>query len=623
MRRDPTEFRKRFAAWKNGKKPYHAGKISDQQYYETMERVAELNNAEWNRLRREEGGRELSSGRMLPRYKKGKDGYKYSWDDETKSWNRYTGDEMGQAFNDFVAVPQGSRQKFNYEKAPTPLHTPKVETDKEYTQRRIAETTKTDTPIADAINLGVGFIPGVSDAKDAIASSVALAKGDYKEAALLGAGLMIPNAIEKPIKAIKALNKARRRLLHEPSPFASHNYSMHAMYDAARRVATRAATVTRHRTQEEKKAFQEAYASRVKKNYQSPFEDNPVLSQKEQKRFNDLLERNPEFEQFLVENYTTPNGIKYSSEDVFSGKAVRDFLDRQFTSLRGVHSNKKEDAIKYLTETEPGRPMPGGDRLRTNGGLYTSNSTNVADRFKNPVGKGTEDGYVAKLFYPHGIPENIPVEDQLEAYRRLVFPAGPVHPAYKKDFYYKELDRAKKNGAVALESDYAGTAAAGIPGQERAYLPIGSGPRKAVDIIDLQYYPKQKDQAGRWMAGMNAGDASGLFIPRQMNAYSDYIRSARAFLDPVVVDEQLYSAALGKANQNFRKQTLRRAALANKLAKRQADARTYGREAGVILGSAAIAGGLYANTLYAIHRREKRRQLKSKETSIKEQRDVN
>lgn len=25
MRKDPTEFRKRFAAWKNGKRPYEAG----------------------------------------------------------------------------------------------------------------------------------------------------------------------------------------------------------------------------------------------------------------------------------------------------------------------------------------------------------------------------------------------------------------------------------------------------------------------------------------------------------------------------------------------------------------------------------------------------------------------
>jgi hypothetical protein len=30
MYKDPTEFRQRFAAWKNGKKPYENGRISDE-----------------------------------------------------------------------------------------------------------------------------------------------------------------------------------------------------------------------------------------------------------------------------------------------------------------------------------------------------------------------------------------------------------------------------------------------------------------------------------------------------------------------------------------------------------------------------------------------------------------
>ena len=61
MRWDPTEFRKRFAAYKQGKQPYQAGRpITDDEYFDTMEKVAIENNAEWNRLRREEGLREMS-----------------------------------------------------------------------------------------------------------------------------------------------------------------------------------------------------------------------------------------------------------------------------------------------------------------------------------------------------------------------------------------------------------------------------------------------------------------------------------------------------------------------------------------------------------------------------------
>ena len=68
--------------------------------------------------------------------------------------------------------------------------------------------------------------------------------------------------------------------------------------------------------------------------------------------------------------------------------------------MRGVHAPDKESAIIYLTHGEKGRNMPGGDRLGTDGGVYTSNSTNVADRFKNPE-FGTEDGWVGRVVYPY------------------------------------------------------------------------------------------------------------------------------------------------------------------------------------------------------------------------------
>ena len=47
MRKDPTEFRKRFAAWKNGKQPYKGGRISDEEYVRTMEKVAADNWRDW------------------------------------------------------------------------------------------------------------------------------------------------------------------------------------------------------------------------------------------------------------------------------------------------------------------------------------------------------------------------------------------------------------------------------------------------------------------------------------------------------------------------------------------------------------------------------------------------
>ena len=51
---------------------------------------------------------------ILPGYRDGKpkgDGMKYSWDDQTQSWDRYTGDTMGDTFADFVVTPRGGAHK--------------------------------------------------------------------------------------------------------------------------------------------------------------------------------------------------------------------------------------------------------------------------------------------------------------------------------------------------------------------------------------------------------------------------------------------------------------------------------------------------------------------------------
>ena len=69
MKKDPTEFRKRFAAWKDGKDPY-----------------------------------------------------RYLYDDQTGKWNRITNNDVADVFADFVATPQGNRNSFSmYENTTKPV----------------------------------------------------------------------------------------------------------------------------------------------------------------------------------------------------------------------------------------------------------------------------------------------------------------------------------------------------------------------------------------------------------------------------------------------------------------------------------------------------------------------
>lgn len=61
----------------------------------------------------------------------------------------------------------------------------------------------------------VSFVPGLGDAVDGVKAVDTVNRGNYLEAGILGAGLLLPNVIEKPVKAIsktvrKLISKTRK-----------------------------------------------------------------------------------------------------------------------------------------------------------------------------------------------------------------------------------------------------------------------------------------------------------------------------------------------------------------------------------------------------------------------------
>ena len=65
---------------------------------------------------------------------------------------------------------------------------------------------------------------------------------------------------------------------------------------------------------------------------------------------------------------------------------------------------------------------------------------------------------------------------------------------------------------------------------------------------------------------MNAGDTDGLFIPRQMNAYSDFIRSAKTFLSPRIKRDQIvYSDRYKQASDLWKSQARKRDSIVQKI----------------------------------------------------------
>lgn len=310
------------------------------------------------------------------------------------------------------------------------------------------------------------------------------------------------------------------------------------------------------------------------KDYYAKYATRLTDTQKEaiSRRYGDkavqLMSDNPEYFKFIRENPTL---------DPFEQSTVDAFFRRQGLSLRGVHSNNHIQAQKFLTETEYGRVMPGGDRLNTNGGLYTSNSRDIGNRFKNPE-VGTEDGYIAELFHNWGIDKSLPIEEQLYQQRQKVLydlahtrgPKGllyPLNPSVNSKAYTK----LRENPALeAIESEYMRSSGETLAANERAYLPI-KGPEgtkgKPVNIEKVDFYPSQENQRGRWGSG-NIDD--NLFINKELNNTTDFIRDARILLSKVPVkDKEQFEKAFKEINERMSKRVDKYEQLRDKVSKMQ------------------------------------------------------
>ena len=241
------------------------------------------------------------------------------------------------------------------------------------------------------------------------------------------------------------------------------------------------------------------------------------------KAYEDLMNHNPEYYEFLKETNLPWN--EQSTVDAF--------LKRQQTSLRGVYASNYDSDVRvknYLTQIQAKRK--GGDRLNTDGGLYTSNSKGIADAFKNPT-DGVSEGYIGKLSYDFGINRNKPIAEQLRKARSKIVRGGSNNVFAGTKYYNESIKNARQKGAVAIEDKYGRSNGDVLNVTERAYLP-GSAKQQNITLQDLQKYSAQENQKGRWNTQgvtKETGDDE-LFIPKEYNRFDDFINEARIFMQP-------------------------------------------------------------------------------------------
>lgn len=215
----------------------------------------------------------------------------------------------------------------------------------------------------------------------------------------------------------------------------------------------------------------------------------------------------PEYIKFLSENITL---------DPFAQSTLDAFFQRQGSSVRGVYVPKGEHsdqlAQKYLTTPPKKGETKGGDRLG-GGGLYSSNSYGIADKFMRATrDEEYYDSYIGHLRYDFGIDKSQPLEDQLKQYRRKINNT-------KLDIPNTSMREAEyvRNGGDIYNHVY-----------ERSILPT-SPDAQVVNIVKMQKVGEgMKNLHGRWGYGDVKSD-NDLFIPKQYNkSFEDYLRIMRA-----------------------------------------------------------------------------------------------
>ena len=339
----------------------------------------------------------------------------------------------------------------------------------------------------------------------------------YKKAGLLNRGEPYSNMY-------RAYGDDVSVLLDGREPYTFNDYKHDVMVKAEKQNPNMFHTLVGP-NENEKIAFKRNYSKKATDNVFTEM-DTPIrygFNKGSITDYDDLMNHNPEYYKFLEETNLPWN--EQSTVDAF--------LKRQQTSLRGVYaSNYDSDARvrNYLTQIQAKRK--GGDRLNTDGGLYSSNSKGIADAFKNPT-DGVSEGYIGKLHYDFGINRNKPIAEQLRKARSKIVRGG-VNNVFAGSKYYKDsIKDARQKGAIAIEDKYGRSNGDVLNVTERAYLP-GSANQQNISLQDLKKYSAQENQRERWNTQgvtKETGDDE-LFIPREYNRFDDFIREARILLKP-------------------------------------------------------------------------------------------
>lgn len=390
-----------------------------------------------------------------------------------------------------------------------------------------------------------GFVPVLGDVVDIYDAGKSLYNGNYSQAALLGAGLLLPNWLEKGGKYLyKGIRNNWRRFKRNFNMPTTQNNN----YMLGERISQIANRIAHNEVRKsgiaeyvqtpffDKNSIEQAkmqYANAQQRNAQSAKEaikkvqlrNIGKFTPSQLKEINEIFKEDPRYADF-ISSHPELNPLDIETVDRF--------VTKQNSFIRGVYSDQDNDELIKSMMTEnisDSSKKKGGDRLGTNAtGIYVSNSGEIADRFQR-TSQGSVRSDIALLHKKAATDINTPIKERLAAERRRIFPYDIV-PGSDKLSYQSLVDL----GYVAKEAQYTTRLGNKLPGYERAYI------SKELDIPNLEINDLQttktnlKDKKGRWGIG---GVQSVPELEDQLfdglnigTSYGDFLHFMRALKSP-------------------------------------------------------------------------------------------
>ena len=432
-----------------------------------------------------------------------------------------------------------------------------------------------------------GFVPILGDAIDIYDASKSLYDGNYSQAALLGAGLLLPNWLEKGGKYLyKGIRNNWRRFKRNLHMYPSYN-NWYMLGESINSVANRVAYNEVRKSGIEEYIytpfFKENDIERIRTNYVNAQQRNAQSAKEaikevqvhnigkftptQLREINEIFKEDPRYADFI---------LSHPELNPLDDETVDRFITKQNSFIRGVHSNEDNDLLiqQMLTEnpSDAGKKV-GGDRLGTDSrGIYVSNSGEIADRFQRSVGSSVRSdiGFLQKT---PATDVDTPIRERLAAERRRIFPFDIVSNA--ESLSYKDLVDL---GYVAKEAQYTTRFGNKLPGYERAYI-SNTFDTPTLTISDLQTVKGNlKDKKGRWgiggvssvpeledqlFDGLNIGTSYGDFLHLMRALKSPNLTTRRYNLD---FGDQVYKRQR-ELNNLFGKQVDKQIEIKNKILK--------------------------------------------------------